>query len=258
MTGASDRFDLSHKVAVVTGGSRGLGRAIVTAFADAGADVVIASRKLDACEAVAADIRHRTGRLAQAVQFHAGQWDAAERLVETIYDSYGRCDILVNNAGMSPLYPSLTEVTETLFDKVMGVNFKGVFRTSVLVGSRMAEGAGGSIINVSSVSAIQPGATDLVYACAKAAMNALTAGLARSFGPTVRCNGIMPGPFLTDISKAWDTAAFELTSRERIPLGRGGQPEEIVGAALYLASSASSYTTGSIIKVDGGLSFGHA
>jgi NAD(P)-dependent dehydrogenase (short-subunit alcohol dehydrogenase family) len=258
MTRHIDRFDLSGRVAVVTGGSRGLGKAMVGAFAEAGADVVIASRKIDACQSLAAEIRGRTGRQALAVQFHAGHWDAADQLVDAVYDRFGRCDVFVNNAGMSPLYPSLVDITEELFDKVTSVNFKGAFRASVLVGSRMAAGAGGSIINVSSVSALQPGRSDLVYACAKAALNALTIGIARSFGPAVRCNGIMPGPFLTDISKAWDLEAFERTARELIPLQRGGIAEEIIGAALYLASDASSYTTGSIIKVDGGLAYAPA
>jgi NAD(P)-dependent dehydrogenase (short-subunit alcohol dehydrogenase family) len=165
---------------------------------------------------------------------------------------------LVNNAGMSPLYPSLTAVSEDLFDKVVGVNFKGPFRLSAILGERMAAGAGGSIINVSSIAAVQPTPTELVYAGAKAALNAMTIGLARAFGPSVRCNVIMPGAFMTDISKAWDLDAFEEIARRSIPLGRGGEPDEIVGAALYLASDASSYTTGSVIKIDGGAAFSAA
>jgi NAD(P)-dependent dehydrogenase (short-subunit alcohol dehydrogenase family) len=189
------------------------------------------------------------------VAFHAGRWEDVDRLADEVYGQLGRCDVLVNNAGMSPLYPSLAEVSEELFDKVVGVNFKGPFRLSALVGERMAAAEGGSIINVSSVAAVQPTPNELVYAGAKAALNAMTIGLARAYAPKVRCNVIMPGPFLTDISKAWDLDAFERTAARTIPLQRGGRPDEVVGAALYLASGASSYTTGAVIKVDGGSAF---
>jgi NAD(P)-dependent dehydrogenase (short-subunit alcohol dehydrogenase family) len=251
-------LDLAGKVAVVTGGSRGLGRAIVTAYAEHGADVVIASRKGDACEQLATELSRTTGRRAVGVPFHAGRWADALRLADIVEDTFGRCDVLVNNAGMSPLYPSLTSVSEELFDKVVGVNFKGPFRLAALIGERMASGAGGSIINISSIAAVQPTPSDLVYAGAKAALNAMTVGLARAFGPTVRSNAIMPGPFLTDISNAWDLQAFNAAAPDSIPLGRAGQPHEVVGAALYLASDASSYTTGAVIKVDGGMAYAPA
>jgi NAD(P)-dependent dehydrogenase (short-subunit alcohol dehydrogenase family) len=248
-------FDLTGKVAVVTGGSRGLGRQMVLAFAEHGADVVIASRKADACEALAAEVSAATGRRAIGTAFHAGHWDDAQRLTDLVYDQLGRCDVLVNNAGMSPLYPSLTDVSEELFDKVVGVNFKGPFRLSALIGERMAAGDGGSIINVSSIAAVQPSPTELVYAGAKAALNAMTTGLVRTYGPKVRANVIMPGPFLTDIANAWDLDAFTENAKRTIPLGRGGEPHEVVGAALYLASDASSYTTGAVIKIDGGIAY---
>ena len=248
-------FDLTGKVAVVTGGSRGMGRSMCLAFARHGADVVVASRKAEACVARAKEITDLAGRRAVGVGAHVGRWADCDRLAATAYDKFGRVDVLVNNAGMSPLYPSLPEVTEDLFDKVIGVNLKGPFRLASLIGARMAEGDGGSIINVSSIAAVQPTPTELPYATAKAGLNALTLGLARAFGPTVRVNCIMPGPFLTDISKAWDLDAFHERAQRSIPLGRGGEPDEVVGAALYLASSASSYTTGAIIKIDGGAAF---
>lgn len=250
--GGADGFDLTGKVAVVTGGSRGLGRAMVLAFARRGAEVVVASRKLDACRTLADEVTAETGMAALPIAYHAGNWDDSERLADAVDGWRGRCDVLVNNAGMSPTYPSLVEVGEELFDKTMAVNFKGPFRLSALIGQRMFDGDGGSLINVSSIAAVEPRAHDLVYASAKAALNAMTLGLARAYGPKVRCNGIMPGPFMTDISKAWDLDAFQRRAEESIPLRRGGEPEEIVGAALYLASAASSYTTGAIIKVDGG------
>jgi NAD(P)-dependent dehydrogenase (short-subunit alcohol dehydrogenase family) len=251
----ADLFDLTGKVAVVTGGSRGLGRAMAMAFAEHGADVVIASRKLEVCEAAVSEVTAATGRRALAVAYHAGRWADADRLAATVYEEFGRCDVLVNNAGMSPLYPSLVEVSEELFDKVVGVNFKGPFRLSALLGERMAAGDGGSIINVSSIAAVQPTPNELVYAGAKAALNAMTIGVARAYAPKVRCNALMPGPFLTDISRAWDMEAFRRSAATSIPLGRGGEPNEIVGAELYLASGASSYTTGAVIKVDGGTAF---
>ncbi len=250
-----DRFDLSGRVALVTGGSRGLGREMVLAFAEHGADVVIASRKIEACEELAAEVTERTGRRSVATAFHAGRWEQADELANLVYSEFGRCDVLVNNAGMSPLYPSLPEVTEDLFDKVVGVNFKGPFRLASLIGTRMAEGDGGSIINVSSIAAVAPTPHELVYAGAKAALDAMTSGMARAFAPKVRCNVIMPGPFLTDISKAWDLDAFNARAKTEIPLQRGGEAHEIVGAALYLASDASSYTSGATIRIDGAMAY---
>jgi NAD(P)-dependent dehydrogenase (short-subunit alcohol dehydrogenase family) len=250
-------LNLSNKIALVTGGSRGLGREMVLAFAKAGADVVIASRKLDACEAVAREVE-ALGRRALPVAAHVGNWDDNDALAARATEQFGRVDILVNNAGMSPLAPSLAETSEALFDKVIAVNLKGAFRLSALIGTRMAQDGGGSIINVSSIGAISPSPVELPYAAAKAGLNAITAGMARVFGPTVRVNGIMPGPLLTDISTAWDMEAFNARAPREIALQRGGEPHEIVGAALYLASDTASYTTGSIITVDGGLSSSRA
>ena len=248
-----DPFGLDGKVALITGGSRGLGRAMSIAFARHGAAVVIASRNQGTCVELAREITRETGRPALGLRCHVGIWQECDKLVDTVYERLSRVDILVNNAGVSPLYPSLADVTEELFDKVIAVNLKGAFRLSALIGTRMAAGDGGSIINVSSVGAISPSPVELPYSAAKAGLNAVTAGMARAFGPRVRVNTIMPGPFLTDISKAWDLDAFHERAKTAIALGRGGEPEEIVGAALYLASGAASYTTGSTITVDGGL-----
>ena len=246
----ADRFRLDGKVALVTGGSRGLGREMVLAFAQAGADVVVASRKLPACEAVAAEVA-ALGRRALPVACHMGEWADVERLAEAAYAHFGKVDVLVNNAGMSPLYPSLDAVTEALWDKVLGVNLKGPFRLTALVGSRMKEAGGGSVINVSSIAAERPSATEVPYGAAKAGLNALTLGFAHAFGPGVRVNAIQAGPFLTDISLAWPQGVEELLA-SRASLRRAGRPDEVVGAALYLASEASSFTTGAILRVDGG------
>jgi NAD(P)-dependent dehydrogenase (short-subunit alcohol dehydrogenase family) len=244
---------LTGKVALVTGGSRGLGRAMVLAFADAGADVVITSRKLQACAAVAAEVEAR-GRRALAVACHMGHWDEIDSLVAQAYATFGRVDVLVNNAGMSPLYPDLTAVSEELWDKVLGVNLKGPFRLTALVGTKMADGPyGGSIINVSSTGSLRPAPDMLPYDAAKSGLNTLTEGFAKAFGPSVRVNCIMAGPFLTDIAEdSWGPAARE-HGMPRHALGRAGEPEEIVGAALYFATDASTYTSGAILRVDGGI-----
>jgi len=248
-----DLFDLTDRVAVVTGGSRGLGREMVLGFARAGADVVIASRKVESCQALARQVEAETGRRALAHACHVGRWQDLDRLADAAYQTFGKVDVLVNNAGMSPLYDQVVNVTEELYDKVLAVNLKGPFRLTALVGTRMAAGAGGSIINVSSVGSIRPYGDIVPYAAAKAGLNAMTVAFAHAFGPTVRVNCIMPGTFVTDINRGWDWKEFDAKHAVRFALRRAGEAAEIVGAALYLASDASSYTTGTILKVDGGV-----
>jgi NAD(P)-dependent dehydrogenase (short-subunit alcohol dehydrogenase family) len=248
----AELHDLSGRVALVTGGSRGLGRSMVRAFAEAGADVVITSRKAEACERLADEITQETGRAALPYACHVGHWDELDGLVDAAYERFGKVDILVNNAGMSPLYDSVADVTEKLWDSTLGVNLKGPFRLTALVGTRMTEGDGGSVINISSISAIHPASDVVPYSAAKAGLNAMTIAFAHTFGPTVRVNCIMPGGFRTDISKAWDWDAFN-ASAQRFALRRIGEPDEIVGTALYLASDASSFTTGAVFPVDGGV-----
>ncbi len=248
----SDLFDLSGKVALVTGGSRGLGREMIKAFASKGADVIIASRKLDNCEALAAEVEKEHGVKAMAHAVNVSHWDQMDALADAAYDRFGKVDVLVNNAGMSPLYEKITDVTEALYDKVLDVNLKGPFRLSALVGTRMAEGDGGSIINISSIASHHTTADVIPYGAAKAGLNAMTQGYARAFGPTVRVNCIVCGAYRTDISKAWDIEAAEARARNNFALQRIGEPNEVVGAALYFASEASSYTTGALLDVDGG------
>jgi NAD(P)-dependent dehydrogenase (short-subunit alcohol dehydrogenase family) len=246
-----DKFKLTDKVAVITGAARGIGLATAQALAEAGALVVLTDMNAEMLESAAADLTSKGFRV-ETERLDVTDSSAAQRVNDAVVARHGRVDVLVNNAGSSPLYPSLVEVSEELFDKTLAVNLKGAFRLSALVGTRMADGDGGVIINVSSIAALAPTPVELPYALAKAGLNALTAGLSKAFGPTVRVNAIMPGPFLTDISRAWDMDAFQRRADEAIPLRRGGRPEEIVGAALYLASDASSYTSGSVITVDGG------
>jgi NAD(P)-dependent dehydrogenase (short-subunit alcohol dehydrogenase family) len=250
---ARDLFDLSGRVALVTGGTRGLGLAIARTFASAGADLVIASRNEAACAQIATEFES-AGIRTLACACHVGRWDDIERLVDTAYGAFGRVDVLVNNAGIAPVYETLGGVSEELFDKTLAVNLKGPFRLTALVGERMVAGDGGSVINVSSTGAIRPTADIVPYAAAKAGLNAMTVGFADALGPTVRVNAIMPGPFLTTIANAWDMDVLGERTRT-FPLRRAGIASEIAGAALYLASDASTYTTGSILTVDGGASW---
>ncbi|MGE0387966.1 MAG: SDR family NAD(P)-dependent oxidoreductase [Gammaproteobacteria bacterium] len=244
----SKMFDLTGKVAVVTGGSRGLGYEMVKGFAAAGADVVIASRKLEACENVAREIE-AMGRRALPLALHVARWNELDGFVEAVYAHFGKIDVLVNNAGLSPLAPSSVEVTEKLFDTIVGVNFKGPFRLATHIGSRMAAGAGGCIINISSGGALRPKPRFAVYSGAKAALNTITEALAFEYGPKVRVNCISAGPFTTDIARDWTP---EQKDRSHHALKRMGNPHEIVSTAIYLASDSASYTTGTLVRVDGG------
>lgn len=248
---ADTLFDLTDRVVLVTGGSRGLGREMAFAAARCGADVVIASRKLEACQATAAEIEAETGRTAMPYAVHVGRWDQLDGLAEAAYQRFGRVDVLVNNAGMSPVYDKQTDVTEKMFDAVVNLNLKGPFRLSALIGERMVAAGRGSIINVSTHGSIRPHPSFIPYAASKAGLNVMTEALAQAFGPTVRVNTLMPGPFLTDISKAWNFTEAD-NPFGQADLQRAGNPPEIIGAALFLMSDASSFTTGSIVRVDGG------
>ncbi|WP_024799346.1 SDR family NAD(P)-dependent oxidoreductase [Nocardia sp. BMG51109] len=252
---ADDLFDLTDRVVLITGGSRGLGREMAFAVARCGADVVVASRNYATCVATAEEIEKATGRTALPYGVHIGRWDQLDGLVEAVYGRFGRIDVLINNAGMQPVYDSLTSVSEKLFDAVVNLNLKGPFRLSALVGERMARAGRGSIINISSTGSLRPTPSIVPYAAAKAGLNAMTEGMAQAFGPTVRVNTLMAGPHRTDATAGW---GLEELGPSRNPfadhaLRRIGRPDEIVGAALFLASDAASYTTGAILRSDGGM-----
>jgi NAD(P)-dependent dehydrogenase (short-subunit alcohol dehydrogenase family) len=245
--------DFEGRAALVTGGSRGLGRVAATALAEAGADVMIVGRDPDSLRVAAAEIAAATGRTVVPFPCHLGEWDALDGLVDAAYRDLGRLDVLVNNAGTSPAYDSLDSVSEALWRKTLDVNLSGPFRLTALVGTRMAAGEGGSVINISSVAAEHPTPDNLPYAAAKAGLNALTMGFARAFGPSVRVNAILCGNFLTDMFKGWDNERIEAEAAG-FALRRTGRPEELAGTIRYLASDASSYTSGSLVHVDGGYS----
>lgn len=240
-------FDFTGQVALVTGGSRGLGYQMVKAFAERGADVIIASRKLDNCETVAEEMR-AMGRKALAVSAHVGKWPDCDRLIEEAYAAFGRVDILVNNAGMSPRMPS-HEVTEQLFDSVVNLNFKGPFRLASQMAKRMKDAGGGCIINVTSSGSMMPLPETVPYGSSKAALNAMSKSLAWEYAPEVRINTLSPGAFRTDIVQAWPDKGQGPIA---IPRGHAAEPEEIVTAALFLASPASVNVTGSLVRCDGG------
>jgi NAD(P)-dependent dehydrogenase (short-subunit alcohol dehydrogenase family) len=223
-------------------------------LAAAGADIIVTSRNPTACESVVSQAE-ASGRRALALPFEAARWSDCDQLVHAAYQRFGRIDVLVNNAAASPPMPVLEETTEALFDEVMAINFRAPFRLATLIGSRMAKNDGGSIINIGSGAAFIPEPGVAVYGAAKAALVALTRALARAYAPKVRVNILSPGPFDTDI---WNAHRDPVTGKAAFPddqnaLGRMGEPDELVSSVLYLASSASSYTTGGCLRVDGGL-----
>jgi NAD(P)-dependent dehydrogenase (short-subunit alcohol dehydrogenase family) len=245
-------IDLTGRVAVVTGGSRGLGLAIARGLAHAGAAVAIASRKLDACNEVVEELTTAGGR-ASAHAFDAGRWEDCDRLYAEVTQRWGGAQILVNNAGKSPMAPSSLETSEALFDKIIAVNLRAAFRLSALFGAQMHAQDGGAIVNISSTGSLRPDPSFAPYAAAKAGVNVLTATFAQEFGPKVRVNTVMPGPFHTDATRAWSRSdAFMQQAHRILPLGRAGEPPEIVGAVLYLVSDLASFTTGACLAVDGG------
>jgi NAD(P)-dependent dehydrogenase (short-subunit alcohol dehydrogenase family) len=244
-------LDATGKVVVVTGGSKGLGREMALGFAEAGADIVVASRKLAPCEAVAEEVR-ALGRRALPVSCHVGDWDQCGELIDATVAEFGRIDVLVNNAGIAPVPPSLLDVTADLFDKTIAVNLKGPLRLTALAAEHMPPG--GAVINISSKASVHPSSFTVVYAAAKAGLNALTKAAANEFGPRgIRVNAIVCGTFHTDsLHASVPTEAMQTQMAANVALGRIADASEIVGTALYLASDASSYLTGELILLDGG------
>lgn len=246
-------IDLTGKVALVTGGSRGLGRAMCLGLAEAGADVVVASRKLDNCKAVASEI-DALGRRALPVAAHAGQLESLDTLIASSLDHFGRVDILVNNAGINPTGGALSELGPDLFQKIFEVNTKGPWYLASRLAPTMGEQGGGTIVNVISVAGLRPPAYQGFYAATKAALNALTAVMAQEWAPlNVRVNSLAPGSYHSDL---FDSAAqlpgfldgaIDASLQKRV-----ADTEEIVGPLLYLASDHSSFTTGSTLVTDGG------
>jgi NAD(P)-dependent dehydrogenase (short-subunit alcohol dehydrogenase family) len=251
-------IDVSGRIAVVTGGSRGLGLEMSRGFAAAGASVVVASRKLETCEKVVEELTANGGQ-ASAHAFDAGKWEDCDRLYAEVTERWGGADKLVNNVGKSPIAASSADTSQELFDKIIAINLRSVFRLSALFGAQMRERGRGSIINISSTGSLRPEPFFAPYAAAKSGVNILTETFAKELGPKVRVNTVMPGPFHTDATTAWSRSEeFSRHAEQFLPMGRGGEPSEIVGAVLYLASDLASFTTGACIKVDGGHSIASA
>jgi NAD(P)-dependent dehydrogenase (short-subunit alcohol dehydrogenase family) len=246
-------FDLTGKVAVVTGASRGIGEAIAKAYAEYGAQVIVSSRKQEGCEAVAAAINAAGGK-ATAVACHIGDMAALTNLFETVQKACGRIDVLVNNAATNPYYGHVLDTDLAAFQKTVDVNIRGYFFSSVLAGRIMRTHGGGSIINVASVNAVRPGPLQGIYSITKTAVLGITRTFAKECGPDgIRCNALLPGLIRTRFAGAL------LSDEEQLkhylgtnPLRRVGEPMELAGAALFLASSASSYVNGAFLNVDGG------
>ncbi len=246
------RFSCEGKVALVTGGSRGIGRACALALAEAGADVVVSSRKIADLEPVAEEIRSK-GVRGLAIAAHNARTEDSEMLVERVVKDLGRIDILVNNAGTNPYYGPIMDQDEKTYDITMNVNTKGVFILSRLVAREMKKQGGGSIINTASIGGLRAG--DLgIYCVSKAAVIMLTQVMAKEWGQyNIRVNAIAPGIIKTRLSEAlWKEQEVGEKAIQRIPLMRLGEPEEIAGTVVLLASSAGSYITGETIVIDGG------
>lgn len=248
-----EKFDLTGKVAIVTGASRGIGEAIAMGMAEMGARVILASRKQEALDEVKKKIESAGGE-ALAIATHVGKLDGIENLVRKTLDHYGTIDILVNNAATNPYFGPTTDAEISVWDKIMEVNVRGMFFLTQQVGKIMVERGKGSIINISSEASLRPTPFLGIYSISKAAVNMLTKVFAQEFGKSgVRVNAIAPGLVRTDFSRAlWGNEAIYNAAVSAIPLGRIAEPEEMVGIVIYLASDASSYVTGQVFVLDGG------
>lgn len=248
-------FSLDEKVAVVIGASRGIGRAIALRFAQAGARVVVSSRKLEGVQAVADEIRAAGGN-ALALQAHVGRSDDVAALVTQTIETFGRVDVLVNNAATNPHFGPLLTADEGQVDKILDVNLKGVFRGCKAVAPQMEKQGGGKIINIASIAGLRPGPGMGLYGISKAGVIMLTQVLAVELGSAnIQVNAIAPGVIKTRFSQVlWQTPEIAEPALRHLPAGRFGEPEEVAGLALYLASPASDYVTGAVFVMDGGQS----
>ncbi|MEI2705047.1 MAG: glucose 1-dehydrogenase [Ilumatobacteraceae bacterium] len=251
-----DLFDLSGKVAIVTGSTKGIGRAMAEGLAAAGAAVVVSSRKQDLCDAAAAEIRRTTGATVEALACHVGDWDAIPGFVDEVVRRTGRVDVLVNNAGINPARLTVSDMTLDYWRKVFNVNLEGPLRMSQCVAERMKTQGGGSIVNIATMAAYSGGSNVNAYGACKAALINLTKSMAQEWAPwKIRVNALSPGPFMTEMMEGGAR-----TFPGFIDLVAGGtfqkrvaDPHEIIGPVLYLASDASSFVTGDDMSVSGGM-----
>ena len=247
-------FDLSGKIALVTGASRGIGESIARLLAAYGAHVIVSSRKIEGCEAVAASIRENGGK-ADALACHVGEIEQIQSTFETIKRQYGRLDILVNNAAANPFFGHILDTDLAAYQKTVDVNIRGYFFMSIEAGKMMKEQGGGVILNTASVNGVTPGDMQGIYSVTKAAVISMTKAFAKECGSlNIRVNALLPG--LTDTKFASALTSNDAILKKAlkvIPLGRVADPDEMAGTVLYLVSDASSYTTGTSVIVDGGM-----
>jgi len=247
-------FDLTGKIALVTGASRGIGEEIAKLLAEQGAHVMVSSRKVEGCQSVA-DAINAAGGSAEAVACHVGSMDDISSTFEYIREKHGKLDILVNNAATNPYFGHVLDTDLGAYNKTVDVNIRGYFFMSVEAGKLMREQGGGSIVNTASVNALQPGAMQAIYSITKAAVVNMTKAFAKECaGLNIRCNALLPGFTKTKFAGALfaDEGIYN-TAIASVPMGRHAEPKEMAGTVLYLVSDASSYTTGECIVVDGGL-----
>jgi NAD(P)-dependent dehydrogenase (short-subunit alcohol dehydrogenase family) len=247
-------FSLKGKVAVITGGSRGIGRAIALRYAHAGAQVVVCSRKLENVQPVAEEIE-RAGGKALAVATHVGRTDEVQALIEQVGEGFGRIDVVVNNAATNPHFGPLLTADEGQLDKILDTNTKSVFRVCKAAAPHLQAQGGGKIINLASIAGLRPAAGMGAYSVSKAAVIMMTQVLAGELaGDNIQVNAIAPGLIKTRFSQVlWETPTLADQIRTSIPLGHFGEPDDVSGLALYLASPASDYVTGAVFVVDGGM-----
>ena len=249
-------FDLTGKVAVVTGSTRGIGRAMAQGLAEAGASVVISSRKQDLCDQVAAEVEAATGAVAFGRACHVGEWDAVPDFVDAVVERFGRIDVLVNNAGISPSRAGVSDMTLDLWRKIFAVNLEGPLRMSQCVAPVMRDGGGGSIVNIGSMAGYHAGSAVSAYGASKAALLNISRTMAMEWVDWgVRVNVLSPGPFVTEMVEGAERNApgFKAMIAEGTLMKRVAEPAEIVGPVVYLASDASSFVTGDDISVSGGM-----
>jgi NAD(P)-dependent dehydrogenase (short-subunit alcohol dehydrogenase family) len=252
----ADLFDLTGKVAIVTGSTKGIGRAMVEGLAAAGASVVVSSRKQDLCEQVADEVTATTGAKTLGLACHVGEWDTIPDFVTAVHDHFGRIDVLVNNAGINPARISPTEMTLEYWRKVFAVNVEGPLRTSQCVAPIMRDQGGGSIVNIGTMALYSGGATICAYGASKAALFNLTKSMSQEWAPwNVRVNLLSPGPFMSEMTEGGEQTApgFKELIAGGTLMKRIADPHEIIGPLLYLASDASSFVTGDDISVSGGM-----
>ena len=251
---ATNLFDLSGKIALVSGASRGIGESIARLLAEQGAHVIVSSRKQEDCELVASSIREN-GDSAEAVACHVGNMDDIQAIFSHIREAHGRLDICVNNAATNPYFGHVLDTDLGAFNKTVEVNVRGYFFMSIEAGKLMREQGSGAIVNTASINALQPGPMQGIYSITKAAVVNMTRVFAKECGPLgIRCNALLPGLTRTKFAGAlFDNEDIYKEAVRTIPMGRHAEPDEMAGTVLYLVSDASSYTNGEIIVVDGGL-----